>query len=275
MDTKIIFTDIDGTLRDHRTGVPLSAHLALKKAKEQGHRLIICTGRTKCTIPEDVPIEMFDGIISGGGCRIELNGNVLFNEYLPDNIIGKYRKNFSESHIPFCFETDSGLFMSREMADIIQKMMEGADDTTDINGMKKNSVIKGNIDSFDPEIHHTSKISFNLTDEQHKAFTYCDESLKLISFIDDWNGGYFCELISSDSGKGNSLKRFCQLASCDISDTVAVGDSMNDIEMFMAAGLSVCMGNAPDEVKQHADIITDDILDDGFYGGLCRAGLIW
>ena len=35
------------------------------------------------------------------------------------------------------------------------------------------------------------------------------------------------------------------------------GDNFNDIDMIRYAGLGVAMGNAADEVKQAADIVTD------------------
>jgi hydroxymethylpyrimidine pyrophosphatase-like HAD family hydrolase len=39
-------------------------------------------------------------------------------------------------------------------------------------------------------------------------------------------------------------------------DVMAIGDNWNDIEMFEQSGVSVAMGNAPDEVKQRASFIT-------------------
>ena len=38
---------------------------------------------------------------------------------------------------------------------------------------------------------------------------------------------------------------------------MAFGDNFNDIDMIRYAGLGVAMGNATDEVKEAADIITD------------------
>ena len=37
----------------------------------------------------------------------------------------------------------------------------------------------------------------------------------------------------------------------------AFGDNFNDIDMIRYAGLGVAMGNAADEVKEVADIVTD------------------
>lgn len=42
----------------------------------------------------------------------------------------------------------------------------------------------------------------------------------------------------------------------DMSQVVAVGDSLNDIAAIRDAGLGVAMGNAQDAVKEAADVIT-------------------
>ena len=40
-------------------------------------------------------------------------------------------------------------------------------------------------------------------------------------------------------------------------EIMAFGDNFNDIDMIRYAGLGVAMGNAADEVKEAADIVTD------------------
>jgi hypothetical protein len=40
-------------------------------------------------------------------------------------------------------------------------------------------------------------------------------------------------------------------------DIIAIGDNFNDIEMLKMAGTSIAMGNAPEEVKKYATIVTD------------------
>jgi hydroxymethylpyrimidine pyrophosphatase-like HAD family hydrolase len=37
---------------------------------------------------------------------------------------------------------------------------------------------------------------------------------------------------------------------------MAVGDSMNDIEMLRWAGVGVLMGHAGSQMQQHADVVT-------------------
>ena len=64
---KVIFVDIDGTLYDHfNKVVPESALLAVEKAREKGHKVIICTGRSLCRSRQFINLP-FDGYIFGAG----------------------------------------------------------------------------------------------------------------------------------------------------------------------------------------------------------------
>ncbi|ANB60107.1 haloacid dehalogenase-like hydrolase family protein [Anoxybacillus amylolyticus] len=44
---------------------------------------------------------------------------------------------------------------------------------------------------------------------------------------------------------------------------MVIGDSLNDLSMFAVAGYRVAMGNAAEEVKQQADVITVTNDEDG------------
>lgn len=48
-------------------------------------------------------------------------------------------------------------------------------------------------------------------------------------------------------------------------ETVAIGDSENDLTMLNYADISVAMGNGVDCVKEKADYVTDKIDNDGLY----------
>jgi 3-deoxy-D-manno-octulosonate 8-phosphate phosphatase KdsC-like HAD superfamily phosphatase len=46
-------------------------------------------------------------------------------------------------------------------------------------------------------------------------------------------------------------------------NTMAIGDNYNDLDMFDVCGVSVAMGNSPDEVKAAADHEADDVTRGG------------
>ncbi|SFK77107.1 hypothetical protein SAMN03159341_101503 [Paenibacillus sp. 1_12] len=56
--------------------------------------------------------------------------------------------------------------------------------------------------------------------------------------------------------KASGVRQVCELLGYDMSQVIAMGDSLNDISMIREAGLGVAMGNAQDEVKALADVTT-------------------
>ena len=57
-------------------------------------------------------------------------------------------------------------------------------------------------------------------------------------------------------------------------DYLAFGDSLNDVEMLQHARIGVAMGNAHEEAKRAADIITRDVSEDGIYHALRQMRLL-
>ena len=55
---------------------------------------------------------------------------------------------------------------------------------------------------------------------------------------------------------------------------VAVGDAAVDIEMLEYCGTGVAMGNGSREVKDAADLVTDDVEADGLAKAFRRLGLL-
>ena len=47
MERKIIFLDVDGTLVDYEGRLPSSAARAVRDARANGHRVYLCTGRSR------------------------------------------------------------------------------------------------------------------------------------------------------------------------------------------------------------------------------------
>lgn len=63
--------------------------------------------------------------------------------------------------------------------------------------------------------------------------------------------------------KAAGINEVCQLLNIDMSEVVAVGDSLNDLAVIQAVGLGVAMGNAQEPVKESADLVVGSNNDDG------------
>ena len=73
----------------------------------------------------------------------------------------------------------------------------------------------------------------------------------------------FLEVTSHDAGKGNALEYLAHYFSIPISQTVAVGDHLNDLSMVLRAGLGCAVDNAIPELKERADLVLPSVFDDG------------
>ncbi|MBE9915346.1 HAD family phosphatase [Paenibacillus donghaensis] len=63
--------------------------------------------------------------------------------------------------------------------------------------------------------------------------------------------------------KAAGIRTVCGLLGLEMSEVIAVGDSMNDLAAIEAAGLGVAMGNAQQVVREAADFVTASNDDDG------------
>ena len=84
----------------------------------------------------------------------------------------------------------------------------------------------------------------------------------------------FVDINAEGVNKGAGVHSFADYLGIDISETMALGDGGNDIPMLRTAGIGIAMGNATDEVKIHADYVTDHIDNDGLYKALKHFELI-
>ena len=64
---------------------------------------------------------------------------------------------------------------------------------------------------------------------------------------------YFCEVSNPEATKGNGIRFLADMWNIKEEEIMAVGDQDNDIEMLLAAGVRVAMGNATEELKNIAD----------------------
>jgi Cof subfamily protein (haloacid dehalogenase superfamily) len=73
----------------------------------------------------------------------------------------------------------------------------------------------------------------------------------------------FVEVIDAGVDKGHALRAVAQYYGVELAETMAVGDSWNDVPLLTSAGFGVAMGTAPPELTAKADAIVGGVEDDG------------
>lgn len=84
----------------------------------------------------------------------------------------------------------------------------------------------------------------------------------------------YVNLTAPGADKGVALRAAAEHAGARPEQVVAVGDGVNDLALFAAAGTAVAMGQAPQEVRDAAHVVVPDVEADGAAVAL-RAAVRW
>ena len=120
MDRKLIFLDIDGTLITAMSEPSALTVKAVRRARENGHKVFLCTGRNMAIIGRDILDVGFDGIISSAGSHVEVGGEVLFDSLLTEETVQECLSVF-HSHGIYCrIETKEGIYTDPQMEALLR-----------------------------------------------------------------------------------------------------------------------------------------------------------
>jgi Cof subfamily protein (haloacid dehalogenase superfamily) len=73
----------------------------------------------------------------------------------------------------------------------------------------------------------------------------------------------FVEIVDPHVNKGEALAYVAQSYGATLAETLAIGDSWNDVPLLEAAGIGVAMGSGPPELLARADALVGDVAHDG------------
>ena len=90
-----------------------------------------------------------------------------------------------------------------------------------------------------------------------------NKNMYVIKAVLPYNGLWAVDFTLAGVDKASGIARVGQTLGVNLTNTVAVGDSYNDLPMLEACGFSVAMGNAPPEVKDAAEFVAPSVAEDG------------
>ena len=280
-DKKYIFFDIDGTILPANGVVPESTKKALKLAQQNGHEIFLNTGRCRPIVPQKLLDLNFDGLVCGTGTYAEYNGEVVFRNVFTESQAKKVLDFSIKYDVPIIMSTNNEcVATATDTAKYIVLFTDGEFDPSDFKSAKdlEKSPL---LDSMRPYVIDEDKKNYLKNFKEISDFVYIESpfSVDEVNQIlgDDLNAerasfknpdDFSGEITLSKFNKSTGIKDILTKIGGDLKDSIAVGDGYNDIEMLKGAASSIAMGNSPDDVKDIADYVTDDINSDGVYNAL-------
>lgn len=276
--SKIIFIDVDGTLVDYENHLPESAVKAIRQARKNGHKVYICTGRSKAEVYPPLWEIGLDGMIGGNGGYVESEGKVVMHQLITKEQCKHIVDWLHQRKLEFYLESNNGLFASERFEEVGQPVIqeyskrkgkENAEQLT-VRDVFPDMIFGGELYRDD-----VNKVSFVLG-------SYQDHLDSIEEFPDlqpgTWGGkgeiALFGDLGVKDITKGHAIEQLLLYLGAKREDTIAFGDAKVDIPMLEYCQVRVAMGSGGDEIKAMADYVTDDVDQDGLYKAFLHFGLI-
>lgn len=277
---KIIFLDVDGTIVDYDNHIPDSAKIAIQQSRKNGHLVFLCTGRSKAEMPNEILDIGFDGIIGGNGSYIEYKNQVLMHQLIPYETAKQVVDWLESRGLEFYLESNNGLFASRNFRDVARQILriyalgKGASENQILN-MEPEDALHGLVYGGELYRDDLNKISFILNSYQDhldskKAFS----QLKAGTWGGRGESALFGDLGVKDINKAHAVNIILKHLGANHIDTIAFGDAKVDIPMLETCHIGVSMGNGGPEILAMADIITDDVRQDGLYNAFKKLNLL-
>lgn len=262
---KAAFFDIDGTLKPFNEIELRDTTIAMLHAlQEIGIKVFLASGRPPVQLPllgkklNDFP---WDGYVL-------LNG-----QYVMD------KDNHCFYKLPICKEALHSLVpWLKENADYACTFME-ENDSYDITFNKAHYEYLKSIGKEDYMLrvedpvcsytHDTYQICPRIPSKDDAEWVKHAPGMKSARWTEE-----FADMIPLEGGKPVGMQKILDYYGIDQKDTIAFGDGGNDMTMLEFAGVGVAMGNANDEVKSHADYVTDTSENDGILKAFQHFGIL-
>ena len=252
--TKILFTDLDGTLLDDNKNVSREDLSSINEMTKAGHRLVIATGRplySAKVVAKELSLYR-DGVYLAAS-----NGGVIF-DCAKESVLSAHTLDFDtiktlfdaakDAHLHIHTYTDTHVVSLRKTRELElyssrikmpYKILEHIPE--DLPSPPPKCIVMSIADG--------SRKILEKFEQEHAA----EVSGKVTSVF---SNDFLLEYLPVGTSKGNAVRMLCDLMDIPTENSIAAGDEANDIPMIEAAGVGVVMANGTDEAKSHADYIT-------------------
>lgn len=252
-DIKLIAFDIDGTIITDDGKVLKETKDIIKKLKEKGIEIVLCTGRSFSGfywIRQELGLMAYDDYsitCTGAFVRQNATGKAILEKSLSKSDIEKIYTKLDDENIDYRLDTRDVLYSNSE-----NPTEEFLNDQAVVRmpWLKYES-----LDDIEVSIGRACFVSdentLNEFEKRHKAALY--ESYRYMR-----NDRRITEILNKDAGKSETLKDLAKMLNLDMENIMYFGDGANDVKSIKAAGIGVAMGSGRDAAKAAADFVIGD-----------------
>ena len=255
---KIIFFDIDDTLRNSKTGfVPSTIPTVFKQLREKGILTGIATGRGIFGVVPEIKALKPDFFVTLNGAYIEdKKGNVIYSDKIAKDKVEEYITWTKEVGIDYGLVGSYAAKLSRRTEMISQAIDPIYPDL-----------------EVDPDFYQKEDIYQMWTFEDQGDDLILPDTLASTLRMVRWHE-HSSDVVPISGSKAAGVAKVVDQLGLKPENVMVFGDGLNDIELFDYAGISVAMGVSHEKIKEKADYITKTLEEDGIFDALEGFGMV-
>ena len=255
---KIIFFDIDDTLRNSKTGfVPSTIPRVFKQLREKGILTGIATGRGIFGVVPEIKALNPDFFVTLNGAYIEdKKGNVIYSNKIARDKVKEYIAWTKEEGIEYGLVGSHEAKLSRR-TEMISQAIDPIYPDLDV----------------DPDFYQKEDIYQMWTFEDQGDDLTLPESLASTLRMVRWHR-HSSDVVPISGSKAAGVAKVVDQLGLKPENVMVFGDELNDLELFDYAGISVAMGISHEKIKEKADYITKTLEEDGIFDALEGFGMV-
>ena len=275
----VLVLDLDGTLLCGLGEVSDQNIHSLDAVRDAGIEIVVATGRSFDECKHVLHLIHHQGIsiTAGGSALHNAKGEVLDCETLSFNIVEEVSENIVGTNHR-CLLLKDPSHCDAQYVLVGEAQLHHASSwwfkTLNVSYLEVKTLAD------DPWPNHTLRVGAVAEEEELKPIAeHLENTLRDRAKMQHWSAvtcseatgsqTHLLEVFSKDVNKWTMLKRY-HGDSLNSKRVVAIGDGLNDIELFQEVGLSIAMGNATQEVQSQADVIAGHHDEHGFAGAMQR-----
>lgn len=262
LPVRLVALDLDGTVIAKDLSVSPAVVQAVARAKELGVPTTLVTGRMYASILPftkllgiDVPVVCYQG---AGIYDLE-TGKVLRHQPVPQALAARLVEVARSRNIHIQLYGDGKYFVERQTPE--------GDLYAYVSGVRPERV-----PSLTQRFAHedSTKVVFVTTAAAAGPLEADLRELCGDAAYVTRSNPEFVEVMAPGVDKGDALAFVARHLNIPLEQTLAVGDSWNDIPLLRAAAYGVAMGNAPAAAREAADAVVADVAGDGVVEAYAR-----
>lgn len=246
---KGILLDVDGTLTNRQKIVSERVAKAITELANRDIKIGVSTGRSYPALLGYIlplfPPESLH-VVAGGGQIISAEGKTVWERIIPHKQVVNICSEVERAGAGYVFGQGPILYCSKELLVNFSRHPWPIDIRL-TGGLKDWS---------------TPLISILDLNEKVRNFLSQQKTLSVREIETDYRPPYF-DITVKGINKGSTARIWARKQGISLKDILAVGDSINDLELMQVVGLSAAMGQSPEKIKSVAQVTIGDTDEEG------------